>query len=76
MTIIGMKELRTNMEAITNRVKAGESFTVVNRSKPVFNIVPAKDAATEIHDGTEPVRAWTQDFVELHRPAFEALADQ
>jgi len=39
-TIIGVKELRENLETYVNKISKGMSFTVVKRSKPVFNITP------------------------------------
>ncbi len=41
--IVGVKELRENLEKYINRVDKGESFTVVRRSKPVFKISPAEE---------------------------------
>lgn len=41
--IIGVKELRENLEKYINRIDKGESFTVVRRSKPVFKISPAEE---------------------------------
>ncbi len=41
--IIGVKELRENLEKYINRVDKGESFTVVRRSKTVFKISPAEE---------------------------------
>ena len=38
--IIGVKELRTNLDRYINRVRKGETITVVKRSKAVFKIVP------------------------------------
>jgi prevent-host-death family protein len=38
--IVGLKELRENMEAYIGDVGKGRSFTVVRRSKPVFRVVP------------------------------------
>lgn len=38
--IIGLKELRENVDAYVSRVKKGKSFVVVRRSKPVFKISP------------------------------------
>ena len=37
-SIIGLKELRENIETYISRVKKGDSFIVVRRSKPVFKI--------------------------------------
>ncbi len=41
--IVGVKELRTNLDRYINRVRKGEILTVVKRSKAVFKIVPLKD---------------------------------
>ncbi|KKQ78232.1 MAG: hypothetical protein A3A96_00910 [Candidatus Zambryskibacteria bacterium RIFCSPLOWO2_01_FULL_39_39] len=38
--IIGLKELRLNIQKYINRLNKGESFTVVKRSKPVFKVIP------------------------------------
>ncbi len=37
-TIVGLKELRENIEAYISKVRAGNSFIVVKKSKPVFRI--------------------------------------
>lgn len=39
-TIIGLKELRENVNEYIKQVKNGRCFTVVRRSKPVFSITP------------------------------------
>ncbi len=39
-TIIGLKELRNNTEKYISAVKRGRSFTVVRRSRPVFQVAP------------------------------------
>ena len=36
--IVGLKELRTNIESYIAAVKRGKSFIVVRRSKPVLKI--------------------------------------
>jgi len=41
-TIIGVKELRENLNTYVDKINKGMSFTVVKRSKPVFNITPIK----------------------------------
>jgi len=38
--IIGLKDLRLNTSRYINRLGRGETFTVVRRSKPVFNMIP------------------------------------
>ena len=40
MQIVGLKDLRENMESYISRVRKGVSFTVVRRSKAVFHITP------------------------------------
>lgn len=37
-TIVGLKELRENMQKYASRVERGESFTVVKKSRPLFKI--------------------------------------
>lgn len=39
-SIIGLKELRENMEYFIAQVAKGRSFTVVRRSRPAFRIGP------------------------------------
>ncbi len=41
--IIGVKELRNNLEEYINKISKGQSFTVVKRSKPVFQIRPIEE---------------------------------
>ena len=38
--IIGLKDLRLNADKYIHAVAHGRSFTVVRRSKPIFNITP------------------------------------
>lgn len=38
--IIGVKELRQNLEEYIAKIAKGKSFLVIRRSKPVFNITP------------------------------------
>lgn len=38
--IVGLKELRENMETYVKRVDKGETITVVRRSTPLFNLTP------------------------------------
>jgi antitoxin (DNA-binding transcriptional repressor) of toxin-antitoxin stability system len=45
-TIVGLKELRENIEVYISKVKAGGSFIVVRKSKPVFRISPPDDDAS------------------------------
>lgn len=72
MTIIGLKELSQNAGKIAERAQKGERFTVVKRSKAVFDIVPS----TQHNPKLEETKAWTRELVDAHRPAFEALAQK
>ena len=38
--ILGLKELRENMQKYASLVERGESFVVVKKSKPIFKLVP------------------------------------
>jgi antitoxin (DNA-binding transcriptional repressor) of toxin-antitoxin stability system len=38
---VGLREFRENTEKYISELKKGKSFTVLRRSHPVFNIVPA-----------------------------------
>ena len=46
-TIIGLKELRLNADKYISAVARGKSFTIVRRSKPVFNITPVDEWGDE-----------------------------
>ncbi len=43
-TIIGLKELRENIENYITQVKKGKSFIVVRRSKPVLKVSSPDEA--------------------------------
>lgn len=38
--IVGLKELRGNMQKYASLVEKGESFVIVRKSRPIFKIVP------------------------------------
>ena len=38
--IVGLKELRGNIDTYVSKVKRGDSFIIVRKSKPLFKIVP------------------------------------
>lgn len=46
-SIIGVKELRENLEVYEKQVKQGRSFIVMKRSKPIFKIAPVIDEEWE-----------------------------
>jgi len=61
--ILGLKELRENMQKYASLVEKGESFIVVRKSKPVFKIVPP-----ESEDQWETVA----DFTEINKNGVDA----
>lgn len=70
MTIIGLKELRQNAGKIAERAQNGERFTVVKRSKAVFDIVPSSSENTTNNQG---LNEWTKQAIARYRPALDAL---
>ncbi|MFH1191920.1 MAG: hypothetical protein V1655_00415 [bacterium] len=45
--IVGLKELRYNMDKYAEKVKQGESFVIFKRSHPIFKICSANDELWE-----------------------------
>ncbi len=43
-SIVGLKELRENIDTYINAVEKGKSFVVVRKSKPVFKISSPQEA--------------------------------
>jgi antitoxin (DNA-binding transcriptional repressor) of toxin-antitoxin stability system len=41
--IIGLKELRENIDRYAKKIEKGESFLVVRRSKPLFKVGPVDE---------------------------------
>lgn len=41
--IVGVKELRANLDRYIDQVRKGLTFTIVKRSKAVFRIVPLQE---------------------------------
>lgn len=60
---VGLKELRENIETYIEKVKEGNSFVVMRKSKPVFKISPPEDDSlweavidfTKIKKGGAPI---------------------
>lgn len=68
--IIGVKELRQNLEKYITQINKGRAFTVVRRSKPVFKISPVDEW------GDEGVWETVIDFREINKqgvPATDVL---
>ena len=51
--IIGLKELRLNMDKYTRKVREGETFVIFNRTKPIFQITPLDENWEEVIDFTK-----------------------
>ena len=47
-TIVGLKELRENIETYISQVKRGKSFVIVRRSKPLFKISSISSDESEL----------------------------
>ena len=44
---IGSYEVKTKLPEILRRVRAGESFTITNRGKPVADLLPSRSASRQ-----------------------------
>lgn len=51
--IVGLKELRHNMEKYIRTAKRGNSLIVVRRSRPLFRITPLEEEWEEVIDFTK-----------------------
>ena len=69
MTIIGLKEFSQNAGKIAERVAKGERFTVVKRSKPIFEI----SAPSNANNKEKKQKAWTRQAIDHYRPALKEL---
>ncbi len=47
--VVGLRELRENMDKYVERVAKGESILVLRKSKPVFKIMPVDEWGDEGH---------------------------
>lgn len=54
-SIVGLKELRENINAYIKEIEKGKSFIVARKSKPVFKISPADE-----EDGWENIVDFTK----------------
>jgi prevent-host-death family protein len=55
MTIITAKTLRANLPTVVERVRKGDRYTVLYRSRPAFRIVPVEgdeQAPSKLEDDT------------------------
>jgi len=56
-SIVGLKELRENIETYIQRVKDGESLTIMRRNQPIFLLSPVE---TELESDWETVIDFTE----------------
>lgn len=49
-SIIGLKELRDNVDTYISAVKKGKKFTVCRHSQPVFAIVPPSEVEYDLDE--------------------------
>jgi len=63
-TIVGLKELRENMEVYITKVQQGGSFVVVRKSKVVFRIAPPDERAVMMDEKKIPATKTTDDMWE------------
>jgi len=54
-SIVGLKELRENINTYIAEVRKGKSFIIIRKSKPIFKIVPS-----ELEDQWETVADFTR----------------
>ena len=47
--IVGLRELRENMDMYVSEIEKGRSFTVVRKSTPIFKMVPVDEWGDEGH---------------------------
>ena len=69
--IIGIKELQTKTKQIRLEVEKGVHFTVVWRSKPIFEIHPFTQV--EFHDDLKSTGLYTKTFLKQMEEAEDDL---
>lgn len=76
-SIIGLKELRDNVDVYIKAVQKGKRFTVFRHSKPVFSIVPPEETEYDLEELDGPGWKTLIDFTKIKKggvPADEVLA--
>ena len=51
--IVGLKELRQNINKYLNKVQEGKNLIILRRSKVLFKVVPAEEEWEEVVDLTQ-----------------------
>lgn len=76
-SIIGLKELRDNVDVYIAAVKKGKKFTVFRHSKPVFAIVPPEEVECDLEELDGPGWKTLIDFTKIKKggvPIDEVIA--
>lgn len=76
-SIIGVKDLRDNLDKYIKEVKKGRSFTVFRHSEPVFGIVPPSEVEYDLDELDGPGWKTVIDFTKIKKggvPASEVAA--
>ena len=66
-SIIGLKELRDNVDTYIAAVKKGKRFTVFRHSKPVFAIVPPSEVEYDLDELDGPGWKKLIDFTKVRK---------
>ena len=66
-SMIGLKELRDNVDMYIAAVKKGKSFTVLKHSKPVFSIVPPAEVEYDLEELDGPGWKTVIDFTKIKK---------
>jgi len=76
-SIIGLKELRDNVDTYIAAVKKGKRFTVFRHSTPVFSIVPPAETEYDLEELDGPGWKTVIDFTKIKKggvPIDEVIA--
>ena len=76
-SIIGLKELRDNVDVYIAAVKKGKKFTVFRHSKPVFSISSPEEAEYDLEELDGPGWKTLIDFTKIRKggvPVEEVIA--
>jgi len=66
-SIIGLKELRDNVDTYIAAVKKGKKFTVFRHSKPVFSISSPEEAEYDLDELDGPGWKTVIDFTKIRK---------
>lgn len=76
-SMIGLKELRDNVDTYIAAIQKGKRFTVLRHSKPVFAIVPVEEVEYDLEELDGPGWKTVIDFTKIKKggvPIDEVIA--